>query len=50
MREICKHGSEGGAAQLNAPFLPLSLMGQKNNISRSVITLDVINGECIFSS
>jgi hypothetical protein len=24
VREICKHGSEGGAAQLNAPFLPLS--------------------------
>ena len=24
MREICKSGSEGGAGQYNAPFLPLS--------------------------
>jgi hypothetical protein len=29
VREICKHGSEGGAAQLNAPFLPLSLICKK---------------------
>jgi hypothetical protein len=27
VREIRKHGSEGGAAQANAPFLPLSFAG-----------------------
>jgi hypothetical protein len=27
VREIRKHGSEGGAAQLNVPFLPLSVVG-----------------------
>jgi len=28
MREICMSGSEGGAAQYNAPFLPLSGLDQ----------------------
>jgi len=28
VREIRQHGSEGGAAQTNAPFLPLSLLRQ----------------------
>ncbi len=33
MREICKHGSEGGAAQLNAPFLPLSGGGGRGRVA-----------------
>jgi len=28
VREIRQHGSEGGAAQTNAPFLPLSMWRQ----------------------
>ncbi len=28
MREIRTYGSEGGAAQANAPFLPLSAVAQ----------------------
>jgi hypothetical protein len=30
MREIRTCGSEGGAAQANAPFLPLSLIALEN--------------------
>jgi hypothetical protein len=33
MREIRKSGSEGGAGQTNAPFLPLSLSGADANPS-----------------
>ena len=33
MREICKSGSEGGAGQINAPFLPLSLIARIRNMN-----------------
>ena len=45
MREIRQSGSEGGAAELNRPSLPLSMGGNLNRYHHHVgIVLDRQNG------